>query len=429
MNPRRTRPSRQALAGLALLSLALPALPARADDSVPRCEALTPEGEKERLGDHDADLEGIRFRPGKGLSVTSEDDQFELVTRLRVQMLAAAADAPGEETELGLMLRRARLQFLGHVFGEHNTFKSELAFSPRDLRMTEIDSTVVTRESPLLSWYLEFDHLRDLTVRIGQYKIPFSRQRVISSGNLQMVDRSIANGEFTLDRDIGIDVRSKNFLGLDRLRYYLGVYNGEGRSVFSSGDASLMYLGRIEFLPLGMFKDYGEADFERLARPGVSIGLAYAYADDAVGTRVNRGGAPDDGGTTDTHTVAADVMLKYLGFSLQSEIFWREGDRNPGSAVGDDGMPLPVEEARNGYGWFTQAGYLLPRQPVEIAGRFGQVKAQGDSSLEDLNEAGAAVSYYFAGHPFKLQADVFQLWNGDFTDGTSRVRVQMQLAF
>ena len=76
--------------------------------------------------------------------------------------------------------------------------------------MTNSGSNVILRESPLLSYYLEFDYLRDLTVRVGQYKIPFSRQRVISSGNQQMVDRSIANGEFNLDRDIGIDIMRYN---------------------------------------------------------------------------------------------------------------------------------------------------------------------------------------------------------------------------
>ncbi len=387
-------------------------------------------GEKELMGSHAAASESARYRPGKGLEVKSKDGKFNLITRLRAQTLATFEKDKGSDAETGIMLRRARLQFLGTTFGKHNKFKTEFAVSPRDLRMTEADGNVITRESPLLSWFMEFDHVRDLTVRFGQYKIPFSRQRVISSGNQQMVDRSIANGEFNLDRDIGIDIRSKDLFGLGMFRYYAGIYNGEGRSAYSNGDTNFMYLGRVEFLPLGLFKDYSESDHQRLSKPGLSIGLGYAFAKNASGMKVNRSGTPDDGGTTDFHNVVADVTFKYMGLSFASEFFYRAADRNAGDAVDEMGNPIAEEAARKGYGWFAQAGYLIPNQKLEIAGRFGQVRGRGnDTSLGDGNEAGMALSYYFAQHPLKLQADAFQLWSGGFSDGNTRVRVQIQVAF
>jgi len=389
---------------------------------------LAAEDAPEAAGGLAANLQKIKWKPGKGLAVESNDGQFELITRVRVQMLATGQKEEGSDEELGLMLRRARLQFIGKAFGEHNKFKAELAFSPRDLRFTTLDATVVPRESPLLTWYLEFDHIRDLTVRVGQYKIPFSRQRVISSGNQELVDRSIANGEFNLDRDIGVDIRSKDLFGLGMLRYYAGIYNGEGRSVFANGDKNLMYLARFEFLPLGLFKDYSEGDLERLEKPGLSIGAAFAYAKDAGGNRVNRG-APADGGTTDQRTAVLDATFKYQGLSLSSEFFWRAGDRNPGGAVDDLGMLIPEEAPRDGTGWFAQAGYLFPTLPLQFAGRYGEVRGSGTSSLSTQHEGGAAVSYYFAGHPLKIQGDLFRLWASDFSDGTTRGRVQLQAAF
>jgi len=383
---------------------------------------LVPAGEKDLMGSHKADQESIKWRPGKGLAVKSGDGKFGLITRLRLQMLATYEKDDGADAEVGTMLRRARLQFIGNTFGKHNKFKAEFAFSPRDLRFTSIDGNNFPRETPLLTWYMNFDKYRDLTVRAGQYKIPFSRQRVISSGNQQMVDRSIANGEFNLDRDIGFDIRSKDLFGAGMFRYYAGVYNGEGRSAFGNGDTNLMYLARFEFLPLGLFKDYSEGDHQRLAKPGISIGVGYAYAPNARGNKVNRSGTPSDGGTTDFHSVTADLTFKYMGLSLSSEFFLRDTDRNPGAG--------PVEAARRGYGWFAQAGYMLPKQPVEFAGRFGQVRGTTDSTaLGDGNEAGLAVSYYPGQHPFKLQADAFQVWSDGSSEGTTRVRVQIQLAF
>ncbi len=398
-------------------------------EKVPKDKSLMPEGEGELVGKHPVDVTVEHYKPGKGLVVKSRDDKFRLATRLRVQLLTTVENESGAPAEVGMILRRARLQFVGNTFGKHNKFKAELAFSPRDLRMKALGSNNVLRETPLLTWYVEFDQLRDLTVRAGQYKIPFSRQRVISSGNQQMVDRSIANGEFNLDRDIGFDIRSKDLFGLGHFKYALGIYNGEGRSAYTNGDTSLLYLGRFEYLPFGLFKDYSEGDFERLAKPGVSIGVGAAYAPNAQGTRLNHNGSPDDGGTTDVRTLTADVTFKYQGLALSSEFFWRDGDRNSGSAVDDMGLPIATENARNGIGWFVQAGYLLPRRPIEITGRFGQIRGADVSSIGTSNEAGIATSYYFAHHAFKLQADAFQLWDSGIGDGTTRVRVQMQLAF
>jgi len=396
---------------------------------IPSLGELVPAGEEELMGKHAADLAKVAYVPGKGLSVSSEDGKFGLITRLRAQVLATYQDAEATPPELGTILRRARLQFIGNAFGKHNKFKAELAVSPRDLRVTESGTNTILRESPLLTWFLEFDHLKDLTLRVGQYKIPFSRQRVISSGNQQMVDRSIANGEFTLDRDIGFDIRSKNLLGLNLFRYYLGIYNGEGRSAYSNGTKHLMYLGRVEVLPFGIFKDYSEGDHQRLAKPGLSIGLAYAFANNAEGVRVNQGAPPADGGTADFHNIAADVTFKYRGLSLSSEFFWRDGDPKPGDAVDEEGMPIPPQLSRQGIGWFAQAGYLLPRQPLEFAGRYGRVQAEGTSALTDHNEAGAAASYYFAQHAFKLQSDFFRVWeDSSFEEGEWRFRLQVQLA-
>lgn len=399
-----------------------PAAPTPSGTAAP---ALAPEHEARRMRAAPVDLGRAQFRPGSGLSIGSADRAFLLTTRLRLQVLFSVDD---EDGALGnaLQLRRARVVFAGNFFGSHNRMKLELALSPRDMAM---DSEGVAHRTPVLDWYFDFDHLRDLTLRVGQYKIPFNRQRVISSGDLQLVDRSAAQGEFTLDRDVGVEVRSADFLGLDRLRYYLGVYNGEGRDPFRSRDFGLLYLGRVEVLPMGRFDDYEEADFER-SPPRLSLGLAYAYLDRAPGVQGSLGRAPRDGGTTDYHNVAADAVLKMWGLSVLSEFYWRDGTRNPGAAVDGSGAPVPVEAPRNGLGWFAQAGYLFPHTAFEVAARYSLVRQTGGSSLADRDEVGGGVSYYFGQHSFKLQADYFRTWGErGFADGWDRLRVQLQSAF
>ena len=143
----------------------------------------------------------------------------------------------------------------------------------------------VLTHSPLLDGYVQSAHLRDLNVRAGQFKVPFNRQRVVSSGNLQMVDRSLAQGEFNLDRDIGATVFSNDLFGLGIFKYAAGLFIGEGRDAYQPSDLGMLYLGRVEAAPLapfsGAFKDSGkETDFTRRPLPQLSIGLAYAFLDE-----------------------------------------------------------------------------------------------------------------------------------------------------
>src|SRR5690606_25067715 len=187
--------------------------------------------------------------------------------------------------------------------------------------------------------------------------------------------------------DVGLDLRSKDFLGLGRLRYYAGVYLGEGRDPFETSNFDMFYLGRVEVLPFGTFDDYEESDFERSLRPRISLGAAYAFVDGGVGNLGNRGDAFADGGTTDYHNATVDQLMKIPGFSVLADVYYRQGRRNFGDATltpADDpaaeGMDDPGEEvlapreqARNGLGWSVTAGFLIPRVPLELAARYSQI--------------------------------------------------------
>ncbi len=374
---------------------------------------------------------GVKFTPGKGLTVSSDDGDFELTTSVRGQILGTYEIDRSEGLERlgGVEIRRARVSLQGHVFGAHNKFKMQLAVSPRDASMRDTSTgDPIVGTSPLLDWYMTFDYLKAATVVVGQYKVPYNRQRVVSSGALQMVDRSIVQSEFNLDRNVGFDVRSTSLLD-GHLHYYAGVYGGDGRNASGTSANDVLYLARVEVLPFGGFQDYVEADFERTG-PRLALGAAYAYHTNSPRDQGPLGSAPSDGGTTTFHEAEGDFLLKMYGLSVTGEVFWRRGSRTPGDAVDPrTGVRLPIAPARNGYGFFAQAGYLLPRTMFELSARYGELRGTGTTSLRDRQELGVGTSYYFARHSLKLQADYFWLWSGDPSTRTDQVRLQLEAGF
>ena len=66
----------------------------------------------------------------------------------------------------------------------------------------------------------------------GQTKLAGNRERVVSSGDLQMVDRSLLNSRFNIDRDIGLQLRHHfNLTDTFIVKEVFSISQGEGRNV------------------------------------------------------------------------------------------------------------------------------------------------------------------------------------------------------
>jgi phosphate-selective porin OprO/OprP len=389
------------------------------------------------------DMPHARYGVGKGLTVSSANGRYSLQIRARLQIRddIEHPNFEDEPTTNLFQIRRARVLLTGNVFSPYVRYYIQLGFSPRDMSNdlpSDLEDSI--RRNPLRDARVELTRLRDFTIWAGQFKVPFSRQRTISSSNLSVLDRSLVNAEFSLDRDIGITARSQDLGGIDKLAYYVGVFMGEGRNAFESRDAGLLYVARFEVLPLGRFEDYVEGDVFRSEKPGLSIGAAYAFHDRAHAARGVGGDPPADGGTTNFHHVTADFMFKWQGVSLFSGFHLRRGfHRVNGGALDDAGMPIATVPARQGIGWFGQFGWVVPKIPLELVGRYGMTRnVYGDQSTQpNADEAGGGVNWYFIGHDLKLQLDYFRLWDESLgasyaeqaRHGTDRIRLQLQVYF
>jgi phosphate-selective porin OprO/OprP len=415
----------------------------------PDVAAAPASGVAPAAGPHDRRPVVVDFEAGRGFELRTADGDFALSLGAGLQVLYSAVLPYTGENRQYLELRRARLRFAGNLFGAHNRFFIQLALSPRDLGrspvalngvsagtdaagdpLTPETATDVITQSPLLDAWLHFDHLRDLNFRVGQFRVPFSRQRLMPFSGMHFADRSAANAEFGLGRDIGFMLTSPNLAGLDCLRYYAGLFIGEGRDSSSrtlgAGDRGFSYVARVELTPFGRFDDdYADVDFERRSAPSLSFGAAYALllgdatspqaADDLNMVYQTPGEEPIV--DYNAHNVTVDAMFKLRGLSLQSAFHYRQ--------------VAPIAPARDGVGFMLDAGYLLPPVPLEILGAFSLTRTVGsDSNLVEHNELGTGLAYYFVEHFLKVQVDLFHLWAPDaFSRGDERIRLQVYAGF
>jgi phosphate-selective porin OprO/OprP len=126
--------------------------------------------------------------------------------------------------------------------------------------------------------------------------------------------------------------------------------------------------------------------------------------------------------------------------SFQGAFHWRKARRrNPGGAVDDIGMPIPVDAPLDAVGWLAQMGWLVPRINLEVVGRYAGMRRLDSSSgeLPFRDEVTGALNYYFFSTAFRLAFDYSRVWNADMgptegeavRNGTDRVRLMLQIAF
>ncbi|MCB0396923.1 MAG: porin, partial [Flavobacteriales bacterium] len=155
------------------------------------------------------------------------------------------------------LIRRSRLKMDGFVHSTKLKYKLELGLSNRDLA----GAVPETRNTPLLLFdaVLKWNFFKNLELWAGQTKLPGNRERVISSGDLQFVDRSALNAKYNIDRDIGIQLRNHHSLNNGVvIREIFAFSQGEGRNITAGNLGGFDFTGRLEILPFGNFKSKGD---------------------------------------------------------------------------------------------------------------------------------------------------------------------------
>lgn len=367
--------------------------------------------------DNDVKLSALPYYSfGKGIGITSPDSLFQLNIRFRMQNRVTYLQEDGGNGAYDGQVRRLRLRFDGYVGNPKFLYAIQLSFAPGDVgEIKEGENINIIRDAvifyrPNKHWNLSF----------GQTKLPGNRQRVNSSGGLQLTDRSINNAKFTIDRDFGFQVHNMNeFKDKFSYNFKTAITGGEGRNQTGKADDGVAFTGKIELLPLGAFaKDgtYFEGDIQREKKPKLMLSGAFQQNNHAQRTQGQLGNDLFERRTM--KSVLLDAMFKYNGWAAMMSYMSRTTNENAVTFNPDDITESNYAFVGNGFDY--QLSYNT-KTNYEFIGRYSIQKVGTDiqALTPNTKEYSVGVTKYIWEHSFKVQSEL-TFDTLDFNDGTTK---------
>ncbi len=316
---------------------------------------------------------------GRGVTFSSDDGATTIIMRFRMQQLFTARsvvdDGDGLD-EASFQVRRTRFRLGGTVFDPKLSFNLQLSFTRADQDFTDTQFANILRDAAITYRFTD-----NLLATVGQTKLPGNRQRVVSSADLELPERSIVNNRFTFDRDIGVQVWWADTVGGTPLHVRTAISGGEGRNP-TTNDEGVAVTARVEWQPLGPFlpgSDEFEGDLAIHPTPRLSVAVSGHHNSGTMRSGGQLG--PRLYAPRSFTTLEADALLKYRGLSIYGEVATRDADdpitTSPGQAnryvyVGS-GRMLQVSYQVGG-GFAPVARYAVVTPDAEIADQVGAAR-------------------------------------------------------
>ncbi len=341
----------------------------------------------------------------QGLVFLSNDSLMLAIFRFRIQNGFSINTLSEDNLDIAnsdLSVRRLRFRIGGYLYDKRLTYNFQLSFSRGDMDFNDTQFPNIIRDA-MVFW----NFTPDFQISFGQTKLPGNRQRVISSADLQFMDRSIVNSRFTLDRDFGLQSGYKFGIGDSKFNLRAALSSGDGRNQVPISSDGFAYTGRLEFLPFGEFTqggDYIEGDHYFEETPKLSLGISGSHNDRTTRTGGQLGGRLFS--QKSFTTLYCDGIMKYNGISVYAEY----ANRTSASPITKD----PTDTNRLAYiytgsGYLLQASYLT-KSNFELALRYALVqpddKVNFISNADEERNISGNIGYYFRKHRAKALLEV-----------------------
>jgi hypothetical protein len=371
--------------------------------------------------------EGLQFQTGSG-------SEFNIKAYLQP---AYEVKDYTDEDDIGQLsrfrLRRARLRLDGNSANERFSYRLQVDLSGSSELGDE------TTGNYLLDAYVAYDVTRTINIAFGQRATyTDNRELFMLSNSLQLVERSRLTSAFASIREFGLFAQGRfRTGGGSYLKPYLVVTNGDGSNAFGKDFGGLKVGGRVDFLPFGLFTNFGQfrqVDIVRELAPKLVVGVNGSFNRGMSSRRGRDSGAilylndNDEESLPDYSKVGIDFMFKYNGFSVLGEYLKSYASvpdditqrvRNNGTTSTNfdvDGQQDVENYVKGrmmlGEGFNIQAGYLF-KNGISVDGRYTHLNADENSFLNNAtfynrpNYYTLGVSKYLSrNYGAKIQASV-----------------------
>lgn len=358
----------------------------------------------------------------KGLQFESADSNNFLWFGVRLQPRYSNEkfsqdDLPGNpiERKTDFGLNRGRLKLGGHLVSPKFTVYSEYDFV----------------DDRLLDYRASYSFSQSLNIRVGQWKSPYNRERIDSSGAQQFAERSVVTPWFTVDRQQGV-VASGRF-GEGRSydsSYWFGWISGSGRGG-SASDGKGLWLGRYQWNFTRRVLAFSQSDIALSEKPAGSVSFALVDGKSKYSSFSSAGGGQlpvfQEAQEQDYRLQQAMVesAWKKGGFSWQQELHWKRV-RARSSGAEQDLLGGYIQAGM----FFSQLWPVVPA-PLELALRYAQVDPDRSADGNYEKELTVGANWFFNGHRNKLTADLSRVVRRGTQqrDSNNRVRIQWDWSF
>jgi hypothetical protein len=331
------------------------------------------------------------YEPDSGAFIRTTDGSWELNPYAMVQLQNVSSRDPKGARDSGYALRSAKFILHGHIYDPSLTYHFQINAGDGKVAAEDI--------------YLLWSPTRSVGLLVGQFEVPFNRQHITLEAYQQLIDRSIVDQRYNLQRDMGAAV----YLADEQhtAEATIGMWNGS-RQDAPNDNGSYLWTGRLAWNPWGPIA-FREADLDDSPRPRLSIAAAGAYNPDRIVPAATTAASATE--LRDIRQGVGEITLRYRGLSLSVEAHARRQQE--------------AGKQKSDRGGFVQAGYFLVPRRVEIVARAAEIG--GDLAATDTaHEQTAGINYYLRGHRFKLQADASRL---ELHGGGVSERLRFQLEF
>lgn len=375
-----------------------------------------------------------KYKFGEGLFFSGKDNNYQMEISGYLQPYSESKkylDNDDGSLYNRFRMRRARFELTGNAKREKISYQLEIDLTGGGEGTDAVGGLVYD------AW-IGYDYNKNIKLSFGQKSTSTdNRELGMSSGTLQLADRSPISAAFGSVREFGLFLETSYKINRTAIiQPEFAITNGDGINVVGKDHGGLKYGVRIDYLPFGRFNNFGQfrqADIMREQTPKFVIGVNYSYN---VGISDRRG---SQSGTIlyldkdnkellpDYAKYGVDFLFKYRGFSLLGE-YVKTSAKVPMDITqrirvdGTTSTNFDVNGLRDvenyvkgrmmlGEGYNIQGGYVF-KNLISIDGRFSYLKPETNSFLNNptfynrSNYYTLGVSKYLSrGYGAKIQLD------------------------